>query len=482
MADISVKCSGLRSAADDLNECASLLANASQDVENVINTLHLSTNSLNSIKRSLRAQKTSITNEKYKCTRMAAVARQSASLYENTENKVAGHSRVGKITIEDIISNIRNSVINDGNYQIDPKTRKEIEKLLKFINIINFPAISTIPSVSIIEKIWGKRKREVHFTSEEIDLIEKFSSRRTNTNNSNNTTNNSQNGGNTTQRTTWRDKVKKIKDFNDNHKKEQFVTIEKDSNGNVVRKTLTDDEAEKVKDSSMNRDITIASVGDSASVSAWEKRTPSSENSGLLSGEAGVSAFNANASYNAYAGLYSYKEDGTRVFTPGIGAEIGAGVSAFTADAKGQIGNEYFNIHGSANLTLLEANAKASADVGLMDANGNLNPRISAGVSAEANLAKVEGTVGGTIGGTQINATGGLVVGAGAHANVGYKDGKITVDVGASLGIGASVKLDIDASKTIDTIAKNADKIADGVSKAANSLWKKSKAAWNSIW
>ena len=40
----------------------------------------------------------------------------------------------------------------------------------------------------------------------------------------------------------------------------------------------------------------------------------------------------------------------------------------------------------------------------------------------------------------------------GAHANVGYKDGKLSLDVGATLGVGASVKLEVDIGGTIDAV------------------------------
>ncbi len=50
-------------------------------------------------------------------------------------------------------------------------------------------------------------------------------------------------------------------------------------------------------------------------------------------------------------------------------------------------------------------------------------------------------------------------MGIGAHAEVGVKDWKISFDVGASFGIGGSVKLEVDLSGTV--------KAASGLAKSA---------------
>lgn len=488
MADISVKCSGLRSAADDLNECASLLANASQDVENVINTLHLSTNSLNSIKRSLRAQKTSITNEKYKCTRMAAVARQSASLYENTENKVAGHARVGKITIEDIISNIRNSVINDGrDFKYDKNLsfvdKEELEKLLKYFNIstlMGFPTIAPIPSILSTTLLFDlymklpaeKEKLNVKVTGG-IDIVKRANNSKLSDNN------------------IIKQKADKIKKHNDNNIKYKSGGYwAKGEDGKLKYTEYTEDELTNYKKSKLVKDITYASVGGNYDRSLISREYPKEK--GILSGKAGFDVANFNANAQAYVGRY------------GAGASVGVGVSALSGHAEGKIGSEYNNVHIKGNVAVLEGKASADINVGLRDKDGNINPSLYGGVSAEANIVSAKGTVGGTIGGTELNVTGGVTVGVGGHADFGLKDGKLSVDVGASLGLGLSVKFDVDASKTVEYVVNNTeeivdtvnkvadttykaaskvmDNIADGTSKAVNSLYKKSKAAWNSIW
>ncbi len=44
-------------------------------------------------------------------------------------------------------------------------------------------------------------------------------------------------------------------------------------------------------------------------------------------------------------------------------------------------------------------------------------------------------------------------VGIGIHAEAGYKDGKFSLDIGASFGIGGSVKLEVDVSGTVKAVS-----------------------------
>lgn len=72
----------------------------------------------------------------------------------------------------------------------------------------------------------------------------------------------------------------------------------------------------------------------------------------------------------------------------------------------------------------------------------------SGAVGAEANVAKVEGAVGGTGAGV------GVKVGVGATCKAGYKNGVVKLEVGAALGIGGSVSVELDvgsvASKVVN--------------------------------
>ncbi len=270
---------------------------------------------------------------------------------------------------------------------------------------------------------------------------------------------------------TWKNIANNLKNYNDRHSK----TYKKgywDSNGyhNVDRLDDTDDNKKKYNDiSSLEKNMTLASVGTLVSGSVWEKEGGASQDEFSEWGAHGsyeVSALKGRADASAYAGLYSYSEDGTRHFTPGVGAEVGLSVTALSASAKGQLGDEYFNLYGNVQADVGRPGANAGVNVGLFDPNGKLNPQLGVNASAEAIAGELKGTVGTTIAGTAVGVTGGVNFGVGAHANVGLVDGHMSVDIGASLGVGVSVKLDIDMSGTINAIADNTGAIADMASSA----------------
>ena len=54
--------------------------------------------------------------------------------------------------------------------------------------------------------------------------------------------------------------------------------------------------------------------------------------------------------------------------------------------------------------------------------------------------------------GTEAKVTGSVYVGAGAHLDVGYADGKLKFDVGAAIGIGASAGFEVDIGGTVEAV------------------------------
>ena len=196
-------------------------------------------------------------------------------------------------------------------------------------------------------------------------------------------------------------------------------------------------------------DVTLASVGTAVSGALWEAGGEGSY--GNATGSYNAAVGQAEASASAYAGPL------------GVGAEVGAGVTAFTAGAQGSLGNEYYNVHGSAEVEVGHVGAGAAVNVGLLDENGNLNPQLGGSLSAEALLAEVSATVGGTIAGTEVNTTGSVNFGIGAHADVGLNDGVLSVDIGASVGLGVSVSLEIDFSGTVNAVADFASNAWSGI-------------------
>ena len=193
----------------------------------------------------------------------------------------------------------------------------------------------------------------------------------------------------------------------------------------------------------------------------------------------------AEAHASASAGLYVYEKDASgnvkRILAPAVDAEIGASVAVAELSADGRLGlgenHNMLGVYGEADATALSAEAQAGIHIGRGD--------VYAGASAEADLVKVSGSAGVTVLGTDVGVTGSLKVGVGAHAKVGYTDGKLKVDVGAAVGIGADVGFEVDVSGTVDAVtgfvadvADNAsavvDTIGDGLSKigdAVSSIW-----------
>lgn len=148
------------------------------------------------------------------------------------------------------------------------------------------------------------------------------------------------------------------------------------------------------------------------------------------------------------------------------GAEIGVsaaiGVSATLLDASAEATYhtpvEGVDVHAKVDTKIGNASAGASAQVGIVDGKAALY----AGASAEANLVEVGGEIGVNIGGVDATVGGEFVVGVGAHANAGYYDGVMKVDVGASVGIGAELSFEIDIGGAVENIQKNVDNIRKG--------------------
>ena len=198
-------------------------------------------------------------------------------------------------------------------------------------------------------------------------------------------------------------------------------------------------------------DIRLAGVGTSGSKS-WL------HDEGEVKGDIG----GVSARYDIAKGEYNAD---AYIGALGIGASAGASVSLITAEAKRYLGTENTQVYGEIEATIGRVGAKGGASVGLIDKNGDFNPSAYAEVSAEAIAAEVKGSVGGKIAGTDISATGKLNFGVGAHANVGIHDGKISVDLGASLGVGVGVKVDIDVSGTIKAIGSGVSKVGSFLKK-----------------
>lgn len=174
-----------------------------------------------------------------------------------------------------------------------------------------------------------------------------------------------------------------------------------------------------------------------------------------------VDLLNYKTSAEIYGGVYCIDSETGKIKPRlAVGGSLGATISAFSADAEIQLGNSDFGGYLKGDVTVGKIDAKAEGVIGLRDAEGNINPTLHGRLSAEAIAAEASVKGGVKVAGTDIGVKASARVGIGAHAEAGYKDGKLSLDVGASFGVGGSVKLEVDVSGTIKA-----------VSGAVNSAW-----------
>lgn len=192
-------------------------------------------------------------------------------------------------------------------------------------------------------------------------------------------------------------------------------------------------------------DVQWLGVGASGAVAGYSASGSTSGSLGGASGSVSLLAVKGNA--DAYLGS-GY-----------VGANIGASVTAFSAEEKAYLGDENTQVYEKVKVEAGKVSAKASGSVGIVDKDGHFNPNAYVGASAEALVGEVTGTVGVKAMGIDASVKGSVNFGVGAHFNAGIHDGKISLDIGASLGVGASVKLDIDVSGAVNAVCTAAQNV-----------------------
>lgn len=199
---------------------------------------------------------------------------------------------------------------------------------------------------------------------------------------------------------------------------------------------------------------------------------------GKLAGDNGVAEgsiegklLTAEAHANAAAGLYVYEKDKDgntkRIFSPGVTAEVGASVAAFEVKGEGRVGigedKKGLGLYGDVDVKAASAEAKGKIAI-------NKN-EVFAGASAEADLVKATATGGVSVLGADVGVTGSVKVGVGAHANIGYTDKKLKVDVGAAIGVGVDVGFEIDVGGTVDAVCGFGQSVFNDVKGFIGGLW-----------
>lgn len=185
------------------------------------------------------------------------------------------------------------------------------------------------------------------------------------------------------------------------------------------------------------------------------------------SGSVEASLLKAEYSYSAQGGMGVFlpDENGNPQLYFGGEGKIGASVCAAEVSAQGEyelIDN--VSLVGEVNASAMEAQLQAAAGAGVV--GGKFVAYAKAG--AEADLVKVEGKVGVDVAGIKGQVGGSVKVGIGASANVGYNDGKFSLELSAALGVGADVNLELDVSGFVDNAKATFGKAAQGASKAYN--------------
>ncbi len=170
-----------------------------------------------------------------------------------------------------------------------------------------------------------------------------------------------------------------------------------------------------------------------------------------------VSALYANVSAEGSAGMYRRDADGNLIFSPYATGGVMVGFGVLSATWSDSIGNDMLGAYGSTDVQLLTGAAGATGTVAMFDADGNFNPTASVNASAEATVASASVEGGVTVAGVDVKGSAEASIGIGAHANVGYEDGVVSFDIGAAVGIGASVSLSVDVGGAVNAVTGAAE-------------------------
>lgn len=191
----------------------------------------------------------------------------------------------------------------------------------------------------------------------------------------------------------------------------------------------------------------------------WEKETSLYHAEGMVGdrkgsyGKSELDVFKQNSYAELYAGPYYVEtESGEKKLRVAAGVSAGYTMTALSMTQEARLGNDYLNAYAGTEITLGRVEGSAEAVIGLHDAKGNFNPTAYVGLAGGATLAEVSGKAKANILGVGVGAEAKVSVGVEAHAKAGYKDGKLSVDVGASLGIGGSIKLEVDIGGAVNAV------------------------------
>lgn len=214
------------------------------------------------------------------------------------------------------------------------------------------------------------------------------------------------------------------------------AAVDSDNFGEYVKTLVTD------------QIIKAGSISDKVSVGGSLYSTGFTNEYG--GGNLTVGAYEASASYNAM--LFSKNADGSLVLNPTLDVAAGVTFTALSASVSQNVQivpGLSAGIGGEVTVGKVDASVKAS--IGLMEPDGSFNPHAKLSANAQATLfeANAHGNV--DVLGVNTTVEGGVTVGIGAHADVGYSNGVVSADLGAAVGIGLNLSVSVDVSGVVDT-------------------------------
>lgn len=263
---------------------------------------------------------------------------------------------------------------------------------------------------------------------------------------------------------------KQFDDFKNAHQtslKDRKMFIERGSNMMTLvdpNNTQQMEEFKKHNKSAVPVDVKLIGIGASGSAS-WYKNENFLDNDDLL-GLNGLLKSDGSLSLSEFEGHAS-----AYIGSMGVGVALGASYTAFSAEEMLSFGTDNAQMYLKGGVDVGRVGAQGSANFSLIDANRHWNPKAYVNLSAEAIAGEVSGSVGGKVLGTDVAVTGSVNYGLGAHANVGIHDGKISVDLGVTVGVGGSVKLDIDVSDTFEAFGQGISDVVSGTGEFFGALF-----------
>ena len=417
MRDFKVKLAPMRSEADQCEEMAEKLAKCHEELISIKNDIRFRIAQRDRIEKRLNTQSSALEEERKKMATLAGKLYEITDAYERTESLLADMEFVGS------------------HAEKSEEAKKEVPgrdiKWSFFKNSSDFVKNGDYGDLG--EKTIGKLSSD--------NKLKKFADKYNDT-------------------------------FSDPKNRTEYEKFKGEYDFRTGKKTETDlndkdavkefDEQMKAKDISTS--IKIASIGGTLfkdaiasgeAIAGSEDGTHASVKAAFLQG---------TVEAEAYGGLYRVDpKTGEASFKPGVGAKIGASGCVFTAEEEAQLGNKWLGGYLKSDQTLGKVGVEGEINVGFWDKEGKFNPSLYGGAEAEAILGEVSGAAGVKVLGTDVGLEGSVGVGAGIHANAGFQDGKLSVDVGAYVGVGGSVSLEIDVSGTVEAVCDGAKAAWDTV-------------------